>query len=118
MTKAAQVFEKISKKNKSNDFSFKRLAYGVMGGTTGALLTAPASTISTLAKGEGGPTIPQAIKTINREARAMKASSKAGKIFNYIKRYYRGTIPKILAIGPATGVAWAVANALEKKYGE
>lgn len=116
MTKAEHVFEKLAKK-KNDKFNPKLLSYGITGGLVGSLVTAPASTISTMTKGKGGPTMGEAIKILNREAKELGGVSKASKAFNYVRRYYRGTLPKMLVMGPATGIAWAVANSLKNKYG-
>ena len=115
MTKAETVFEKLAKKNE--DFSLKQLGFGVAGGTAGAIITSPLSTISNVAKNDNH-TFTSAIKSLNADARAMKSSGKFSKALNYIIRYNRGLLPKILTIGPATGVAWAVSDHLKHKFGD
>ena len=60
----------------------------------------------------------EAIKKINAEAAAKPAKTKAGKVLNYVKRYYRGTTPKLITLALGSGITWSVMNELEKKFGK
>lgn len=115
MTKAETVFEKVAKKN--SEFNFKEFLYGTVGGSAAAVLTQPIDTIAALGQ-NNNLSIAQTVSKINQDviSKLPHNIGRSGRVAALTARYFAGIAPKLLKIGPATGLSWAIANNLKERF--
>jgi len=118
MTKSDNVINKLTNSIPDDAKTVtKNLLAGIAGGVLGALATQPLDTLSTLKQISTKKSLKQimaklrikALKNLPKDATMLKRN------LAVLKRYYHGIGPKILKIGPATGIALATHDYLISK---